>query len=144
MRRPFLRAGKVSIEAILEAGFRKSLIMRTRPRLSDEVTKCEGKCEARLHAKSKDYANAPTTERLCREGPQRPVGAQGPGDLGFARTEVKRRPLVLDGPKRSEDRGQVRSTSVYNIFSVGKCKKSLFIRSKSADEDGLSEKIMIQ
>ena len=46
-----LRAGQVSIEEISEACFRKSLIMRTRPRLSDEVAKCVGKREARgLHA----------------------------------------------------------------------------------------------
>ena len=39
-----------------------------------------------------DYANAPTTERLCREGPHRPV------DGGSGRTETEWR------------RGQVRST----------------------------------
>ncbi len=31
-------------------------------------------------------------------GPRRPVGAQGPVDLGSARTEVKRRPSVLGRP----------------------------------------------
>ncbi len=35
----FLRAGKVSIEEISEACFRKFLVMRTRPRPSDEVTR---------------------------------------------------------------------------------------------------------
>ena len=49
-----MRAGKVSIEEILEACFRKSLIMRTRPRPSDSVARCVGKREARgLHAKMK-------------------------------------------------------------------------------------------
>ena len=35
------------------------------------------------HRQLRCHANAPTTERLCREG------AQGPVDLGYARTETK-------------------------------------------------------
>ena len=47
---PFLRAGKVSIEEILETCFRKSLIMRTRPRLSGCAAKCGGVgAKHRLH-----------------------------------------------------------------------------------------------
>jgi hypothetical protein len=47
---PFLRAGKVSIEEILEACVHKSLIMRTRPRLSGYAAKCVSKARsASLH-----------------------------------------------------------------------------------------------
>ena len=42
-----MRAGIVSIEEILEACFRKSLMMRTRPRLSGYAAKCVGKRVAR-------------------------------------------------------------------------------------------------
>ena len=57
-----VRAGKVSIEEILETCFRKSLIMRTRPRLSDEVTKCVAKVRSTACTEISSYANAPTTE----------------------------------------------------------------------------------
>ena len=41
-RGTFFRVGKVSIEEILEACFRKSMIMRTRPRPSDIVARLWG------------------------------------------------------------------------------------------------------
>ena len=63
---PFLRAGKVSIEEILEACVHKSLIMRTRPRLSDKVAKW-GLVHSTACTRNRSHASAPTTERLCRE-----------------------------------------------------------------------------
>ena len=51
----FFRVGKVSIENVFES----------------------------MLSKTFEYANAPATERLCREGPQRPV------DVGSGWTETK-------------------------------------------------------
>ena len=49
---PKVRASKVSIEEILEACFRKSLIMRTRPRPSGNAARCGGKHEVRAYTKN--------------------------------------------------------------------------------------------
>lgn len=46
---PVLRVGKVSIEVISEASFRKSQIMRTRPRPSDMVARCVGRHKTRTY-----------------------------------------------------------------------------------------------
>ena len=47
-----VRVGKVSIEEILEACFRKSLMMRTRPRPSDVSREVRAGAKHRLHARS--------------------------------------------------------------------------------------------
>ena len=63
----FLRAGKVSIEEILEACFRKSLRMRASPRLSGCAAKCVGKRVSASPARYKGLAEAVTATAAAEE-----------------------------------------------------------------------------
>ena len=93
MRAGNVRAGKVSIEALHKCTCANTE-MRTRPRPSGFATRWGHE----VVPARKPKANAPTTERLCREGPQRP------GDVG------------LDGPKRSVDVGKRVARAYTNLF----------------------------
>ena len=85
-----MRAGKVSIEEISETCFRKSLIMRTRPRLSGYAAKCVGEVpEALLTRKVIVMRTRPRLSGCA------------------AKVHNVQWTLVLDGPKRSEDVGEV-------------------------------------
>ena len=62
-----MRAGKVSIEEILEACFRKSLRMRASPRLSGCAAKCVGKRVSASPARYKGLAEAVTATAAAEE-----------------------------------------------------------------------------
>lgn len=62
-----MRAGKVSMEEILEACFRKALSMRTRPRLSGKAAKCVVKCVGTRPVRVISFWNVPLCLFLQRQ-----------------------------------------------------------------------------